>query len=186
MSHDPIKMSKTTPMQFLTAVLGSLFPPLFAIILIAVMVTKIEKGHAEAPASSMDDTEVEARIHPIGTLVAADPNAVHIDMQGEQVFNAVCTACHTPGALGAPKFGNKAMWGPRIKQGYATLISHAENGIRQMPPRGGNPDLTDLEIERAVAYMADAGGAKFTPPAAPTPAAPATSAAPTPAPTAAK
>ena len=115
---------------------------------------------------AMDAASVAARIQPVGQLNVVDANAVHVDKTGEEVFNAVCTACHTPGALGAPKFGNKAAWGPRIKQGYQTLISHAESGIRQMPPRGGNPDLSDLEIARAVAYMADAGGANFTPPAA--------------------
>ncbi len=176
MSDDHIKMSKTTPMQFVMALLGGLFAPLIAIVLIAGLVIKIQMGHAAVPPQIMDAKEVEARIHPVGELTVVDASAVHVDMTGEQVFNAVCTACHTPGALGAPKFGNKGDWGPRIKQGYPTLISHAENGIRQMPARGGNPDLTDLEIMRAVAYMADAGGAKFTPPAAPAPAAPAAAA----------
>jgi cytochrome c5 len=165
MSDDHTKMSKTTPMQFVMALLGSLFAPLFAIILIVIMVVKIQMGHATGAPQNMDPKEVEARIKPVGELVAADPNAVHVDMQGDQVFNAVCTACHTPGALGAPKFGNSAEWGPRIKQGYPTLISHALHGIRMMPARGGNADLSDLEVARAVAYMADHGGANFTPPA---------------------
>ncbi len=176
MSDDHIKMSKTTPMQFVMALLGSLFAPLLAIILIVGLVLKIQASHIPntPKMSEAQAAEVDARIKPVGTLVIADANAVHVEMTGEQVFNAVCTACHTPGALGAPKFGNKGDWGPRIAKGYATLISHAENGFNKMPARGGNPDLTDLEIARAVAYMADAGGAKFTPPAA----APAAAAAP--------
>ncbi len=178
MSDNHIKMGKTTPMQFIMAVLGGLFAPLVAIILIVGLVMKVQASHIPDTAKQAESVEaaVDARIKPVGTLVVADANAVHVELTGEQVFNAVCTACHTPGALGAPKFGNKGDWGPRIKQGYATLISHAENGIRQMPARGGNPDLSDLEIERAVAYMADAGGAKFTPPAAPAAAAPAAAA----------
>ncbi len=167
MSDDHVKMTKTTPLQFATALLGGLFAPLIVIFLIIMLLVKIHDSHAQEKPLAMDSAEVDARIAPVGHLVIADANAVHVDMTGEQVFNAVCTACHTPGAMGAPKFGNKAMWAPRIAQGYQTLISHALSGIRQMPPRGGNPNLSDLEIARAVAYMADAGGAKFTPPAAP-------------------
>lgn len=171
MSDDHTKMTKTTPLQFVMALLGGLFAPLIAIILIFSLIVKIHMSHAEQMSTAMDAASVDARIKPVAQLNIVDANAVHVDKTGEEVFNAVCTACHTPGALGAPKFGNKVEWGPRIKQGYQTLISHAESGIRQMPPRGGNPDLSDLEIARAVAYMADAGGAKFTPPAAPAPAA---------------
>jgi len=68
-------------------------------------------------------------------------------------------------ALGAPRFENKADWGPRIAQGYDTLIKNATAGIRQMPPRGG-ADLTDTELASAVAYMANAAGASFKAPAA--------------------
>ncbi len=177
MSDDHIKMTKTTPMQFTVALLGGLFAPLIVIFLIIMLLVKIHDSHAQERPLAMDSAAVDARIAPVGHLNIVDANAVHVDMTGEQVFNAVCTACHTPGALGAPKFGNKAMWAPRIAQGYQTLISHALSGIRSMPPRGGNPDLTNLEIARAVAYMADAGGAKFTPPAA-APATPAAAGAP--------
>lgn len=175
MSDDHIKMTKTTPMQFTVALLGGLFAPTIVIILIISLLVKIHMSHAQEIPLAMNPASVDARIAPVGQLTIVDANVVHVDKTGEQVFNAVCTACHTPGALGAPKFGNKAAWAPRIKQGYQTLISHALSGIRQMPPRGGNPDLSNLEIARAVAYMADAGGAKFTPPDAPaTPASAAT------------
>ena len=52
-----------------------------------------------------------------------------------------------------------------------------------MPPRGGNPDLSDVEVERAVVYMANRSGANFKEPAATTPAtaAPAAAAAAVPA-----
>ena len=33
-----------------------------------------------------------------------------------------------------------------------------------MPKRGGNPDLTDAELERAIAYMANSAGGNFTEP----------------------
>ena len=85
-------------------------------------------------------------------------------LTGEAVFNASCTSCHTSGALGAPKVANLGDWAPRIALGYDTLTKHAIEGIRQMPARGGDPDLSDVEIARAIAFMANQSGAKFTPP----------------------
>ena len=85
---------------------------------------------------------------------------------GEQVFAAQCTACHTAGALGAPKLGDADAWGPRIKSGFDALLHSALAGKGQMPPQGGG-DFTDFEIARAVVYMANKGGAKFAEPAAP-------------------
>jgi cytochrome c5 len=81
------------------------------------------------------------------------PAVSHAEMTGEQVFNSVCTACHTAGVMGAPKFGDKAAWAPRIKQGEATLVQHALHGIRMMPARGGKSSLTDGEVKAAVHYM---------------------------------
>ncbi len=173
MSDEHAEMTKTTPQQFFFALWGGLFAPLFAILLIVGLVAKIQGSHSHEASMAYNDQAVEERIHQVGEINLADPNAVHVDKTGAEVFAAVCIGCHGSGALGSPKFEDKSAWGPRIKQGYETLIQHALSGIRQMPARGGNPDLTDNEIANAVAYMANAGGAKFTPPAAAAPAAPA-------------
>lgn len=165
MSDDHAKMTKTTPQQFFFALWGGLFAPLFAILLIVGLVAKIQGSHSTEQSMAYNDVAVEERIHPAGELSLADPNVVHVDKTGAEVYTAVCLGCHASGALGAPKFENKGEWGTRIAQGYDTLIKHALEGIRQMPARGGNPDLTDIEIANAVAYMANAAGAKFTPPA---------------------
>ena len=165
MSDDHAEMTKTTPQQFFFALWGGLFAPLFAILLVVGLVAKIQGSHSTEQSMAYNDVAVEERIHPAGELNLADPNAVHVDKTGAEVYGAVCIGCHASGALGAPKFENKGEWSARIAQGYDTLIKHALEGIRQMPARGGNPDLTDIEIANAVAYMANAAGAKFTPPA---------------------
>ena len=94
----------------------------------------------------------------------------------------MCFSCHGSGALGAPRFDNKGDWGGRLGQGYDTLVKHAIEGIRQMPPRGGDSDLSDVEVARAVAYLANSAGANFKAPepaaAAPVPAAEAAPATP--------
>ena len=172
--------SKTSPMMILAAVVGVFAAPVIAIVLIVQLVLSIQAGHVDKDDSRMADAAVQARIKPFGEVKAIDPNAPRVEKTGEAVYTEVCSACHASGALGAPKYGNKGDWGKRIAQGYDTLIKHATEGLRSMPPRGGNPDLSDTELARAVAYMADAAGAHFTPKeppvsAAPAPAKPATS-----------
>jgi len=85
---------------------------------------------------------------------------------GEQVFGAQCTACHATGALGAPKLGDAAAWGPRIKTGFDALLHSALAGKGQMPPQGGG-DFSDFEIARAVVYMTGKAGGTFPEPTAP-------------------
>ena len=82
------------------------------------------------------------------------------------MFKTQCSACHAIGAAGAPKFGDKAAWAPRIKNGYTALLNSALKGKNAMGAQGGG-DHDDYEIGRAVVYMANAGGAKFPEPAAP-------------------
>lgn len=72
---------------------------------------------------------------------------------GEAVYNAACLACHTTGAAGAPKLGDKAAWEPRFAQGLDALIANAIKGKGAMPPKGGNPSWSDEEIENAVKFM---------------------------------
>ena len=167
------KMTQATPQEIIISVLAGLFAPLLAIFLIVQLVLGIQGKHQPDTTSEAAQKATLDRIKPFATLVAVDANAPKVEKSGQEVFEAVCTTCHTAGALGAPKFQNKSDWGPRIAQGYDTLIKHALEGIRQMPPRGGDADLSDTEVARAVAYMANAAGASFKAPEAAAPAAPA-------------
>ena len=89
-----------------------------------------------------------------------------------------CAADTSSGrSAGAPKFGDTGAWGPRLKQGFDTLVKHAVEGFKAMPAKGGNPDLDAVEVARAVAYIGNNSGGKFTEPAAPAAAAPAAAAA---------
>ena len=72
---------------------------------------------------------------------------------GKKTFDTVCFACHATGAAGAPKFGDKAAWAPRIAQGKDTLYNAALHGLRAMPAKGGNPSLPDADVKAAVDYM---------------------------------
>jgi cytochrome c5 len=115
-----------------------------------------EKPAEAAAAPAAPAAEVNAA-EPVA--VAAAPVAA--GKSGEEVYKAVCAMCHATGLMNAPKFGDKAQWEPRIKQGYDTLVTHANKGIRTMPAKGGNPSLSDAEVAGAVKYMANASGAAF-------------------------
>lgn len=74
---------------------------------------------------------------------------------GQTIFEGVCHTCHAAGLLGAPKFGDKADWAPRIAKGINTLHDHALHGFNAMPAKGGNADLLDVEVTNAVDYMVE-------------------------------
>lgn len=113
---------------------------------------------------SMSDEAVAQRLKPVGDVAIIDANTPKVLKTGGQVYAAVCSACHAAGVLNAPKFGDKAAWTPHVAGGYGHLVENAIKGIRGMPARGGDPDLSDLEVARAVAHMANAAGADFKPP----------------------
>jgi cytochrome c5 len=66
----------------------------------------------------------------------------------------------------APKIGDRAAWGPRIKQGLQGMLAVATKGKGAMPPRGGDASLTDAELTRAIIFMANQSGGQFKEPAA--------------------
>ena len=98
------------------------------------------------------------------SLAPADANAQHVDRTGKEVVDAQCIACHGSGAAGAPKIGDNRAWAKRAKQGLTGLTKNALAGIRKMPPHGGNPDLSDTEIERAITYMVNESGGHWAEP----------------------
>ena len=153
------------------------------LILLTQIVTDVPK-----PAKD-DDAAVLSRLKPVGELVLASASGPKGQLTGEQVFNQTCKTCHEAGLAGAPKVGDKSAWGKVIAQGQKTAVDHAINGIRAMPPKGGNPDFENVEVERAVVFMANQAGANWKAPppeagqaaAATTPAAPISTAAAAPA-----
>jgi cytochrome c5 len=174
-----------TPKQLITAVAGFFLVIVIGIILLVSFVTNQRLTGA---GSELQNKEAVAdRLRPVADtgFTLKDANAPKVLQGGQAVYTAVCAACHATGAAGAPKVGDNGAWSARIAQGFDTLVQHAVNGIRAMPAKGGNPDLDDVEVARAVAYMANQGGAKFKEPEAPAAAPAAAAAAAAPAATAA-
>lgn len=166
-----------TPKQLIAAVAGFFLVIVIGIILLVAFATN---RHLAGAGSEVQSPEAVAmRLRPVAEegYVLKDANAPKVLQNGQAVYTAVCVACHGTGAAGAPKAGDTAAWSTRIAQGYNTLVQHAVNGIRAMPAKGGNPDLDDVEVARAVVYMANQSGAKFKEPEAPATSAPAAAAA---------
>lgn len=161
--QSPIK----TPKQLITVIVLAFLVPVLLIVLLSQFVANIRSVDKDSPAMAPD--AVAKRLKPVGDLTFADAggDAAKAPKSGEEIYKSVCTACHASGAAGAPKFGDKSGWAPRLKEGQKTLLNSALKGKGAMPPRGGGADSSDLEVERAVVYMANQAGAKFKEPAAP-------------------
>ncbi|MET3913285.1 cytochrome c5 [Variovorax sp. OAS795] len=160
----PIK----NPKQLLLAVFFSFLVPILIIVGLVAYVVSGNKPAGTAEGDNMSlygvskdarDRELAERLKKVGAIEIRDANRPLA--AGDAVFKAQCAACHgAPGIPGAPHLNDAAAWGPRIGQGYETLLDHALHGKGAMPPQGGG-DFEDAEIGRAVVYMANAGGAKF-------------------------
>jgi cytochrome c5 len=133
-----------------------------ALVLLVGLVFFAPSNTATAGALSAD--QVAKRLAPVASLEFAASGPAHALRSGEVVYSGLCVACHGTGAAGAPKLGDKAAWKARIAQGYQTLVKHATEGYKGMPAKGGGADLDPQEVARAVAWIADQGGAGFKEP----------------------
>ncbi len=135
---------------------------------IFVLANVISAKQDEVIQSNPKAQELKAeRLMPIATAKMAkvvDPNAPVVEavaapINGQNIYEGACGACHTAGIAGAPKFADASAWANRITQGDAVLYEHAINGYQgeagYMPAKGGRADLSDEEVIAAVDYMVE-------------------------------
>jgi cytochrome c5 len=168
----PIK----TPGQLIAVVVASFLVPIALISIFAHLVTG--GAHTGKDSPTLSDDAIAQRLKPVGELVV-DPNqpppapAAPVNVaaiaaptpgkaapaaggdtaKGESIFNTTCTACHSTGAAGAPKIGDKTAWGPRLKDGMPAVYAFAMKGKGAMPPKGGNASLSETDVKAAVDFM---------------------------------
>lgn len=169
----PISKSDQSFLRQFSVMLGGLVVLTLVLILSALAIYE----HAPHETNPDEPAQIAERIAPAGAVyagntgraamqAAADAAAKAAASQvayggttdGKTIYDHLCTSCHTAGIAGAPKLGNKSMWGPRIAEGLDTLIKHATEGYHGpdgnfMPPKGGNPALTDEQIKAAVTWI---------------------------------
>jgi cytochrome c5 len=124
---------------------------------------RLDRGTLLASGSN-----VAERIKPVGEIAVAAAETRQAPAKeavsastpvrdGQQVYQASCVACHGAGIAGAPKVEDKGQWAARIAKGVDALYASAAKGVQGsagvMPPRGGNPALSDAELRAAVEYM---------------------------------
>lgn len=112
---------------------------------------------------------VEQRIAPVGAVRSGEagaaalaeaqaaaaeiPSAEDAVVDGAAVYGSLCMACHETGVSDAPIRGSELMAAREAERGLEGLVSNAINGLNVMPPRGGNPALTDEQVRAAVEHM---------------------------------
>jgi cytochrome c5 len=153
-----------TPKQLIWTIILSFVLPVVIIILLVSFVALDDKP--AAGSDGLGEEAVARRLQPVGAVEIRDLSSPAAMRSGEQVYNAVCTACHGIGVAGAPKTGDEAAWAPRLKTGYDALLAAVLNGKGAMPKQSGG-DFADYEIARAVVFLANKGGGKFDEPKAP-------------------
>jgi cytochrome c5 len=162
-THDEHSSFIKTPQQLIVVILLSFLVPIIGIILLVQLVV----GSPTADPAALTPEKVAARIKPVSGIEMGAPAAAPGARSGEAIVKATCAACHQAGVAKAPKLGDKAEWAPHIKMGLNAMVQTAIKGKGAMPPRGGDASLTDVEVTRAVTFMANSAGANFKEPAAP-------------------
>ena len=145
--------------------------------IVLILVARAIYGHEPKETDPNAQAQVAARLAPAGAVYAGNTGRAAMQAateaaakaaasqvayggttDGKTIYDNLCTSCHTAGVAGAPKLGDKAMWAPRIAEGLDTLIKHATEGYHGpdgnfMPPKGGNPALTDAQVKAAVTWI---------------------------------
>jgi cytochrome c5 len=103
-------------------------------------------------------------IYPLTLSFALSISSAAFAQLGENTYKQVCASCHGSGVLNAPKLGDKAKWAPLIAEGQVILTAHGYVGVRGMPAKGGNPNLSIEQFSDAVVYMANQSGGNWKSP----------------------
>jgi len=175
---DPIQENiDTHPVKLAIGIVVGAFALIVGIIMLAHFAVNAYGGRSLKNDPSMSEANVAKRIAPVAK-VTIDPNApppapaaapVAVAAAapapaaasgaaagadaGKATYDKTCAVCHAAGVAGAPKLGDKAAWAPRVGQGKDALHASALKGKGAMPPKGGNPALSDADVKAAVDYM---------------------------------
>ncbi|HZM34409.1 MAG TPA: c-type cytochrome [Burkholderiales bacterium] len=163
-THDQHSSFIKTPQQLAVVVVLAFLVPIVGIVLIIQLVV----GRPAADPNAMTPEAVAARIAPVGRVEFGAPGAAAEQpapkpqvaaagkpqaVDGKAVYTQTCVACHMQSVAGSPPLGDKAAWAPRIKTGLDALVQSVMKGKGAMPPKGGNPALSDAQIRAAVEFM---------------------------------
>lgn len=156
-THDQHESFIKTPQQLVVVILLAFLVPIIGIILVVQLVL----SRPGADPNALTPEAVNARIQPVARVELGAPSAAPGSRAAADIVKNTCAACHQTGAANAPKLGNAEEWAPRVKTGINAMVQSVIKGKGAMPPKAGDPSLTDNEIHNAVVLMANQAGGKF-------------------------
>lgn len=110
-----------------------------------------EKKDANSAQAQSTDTQTESTDQALPELNQEDLAS------GEATYNKYCHVCHKEGIAGAPKLGNKELWGPRAAKGMETLIKHVTEGYTGetgiMPLKGTCMECNEEDFRKAITFL---------------------------------
>ena len=166
-------MSQSQDTAFIRQFSGILIG-LLLLTIVLIFVARSLQTETEVDANPSQKIIAEQRVKPVSAIHTGDESAEELaeaqaatspapaseavaeegaGIDGEAVYNGLCGTCHQAGVAGAPVSGSDQMAERLSEKGLDTLVSNAINGLNVMPPRGGNPGLTDEQIRAAVEFM---------------------------------
>ena len=93
-------------------------------------------------------------------LAGAAPAFAHGDGAGKAIYEQTCVACHgVKGKSSIPGVADLAGRNGPLTKSDGELITSIRDGVQRpgsmmtMPPKGGNPALTDEEIQAVLDYI---------------------------------
>lgn len=145
---------------------------IIGLMLITVIIIILARSLQEEPSGEMNPSHqalAEQRISPVSAVRVGEEGAAALAeaqtaaapaaesppeaIDGGQVYNGLCMSCHDAGVAGAPVKGSEDMAQRVSEKGMETVVANAINGINVMPPKGGNPALSDEQVRAAVEFM---------------------------------
>ena len=159
-THDEHSSFIKTPQQLIVVIALAFLVPIIGIVLLVQLVV----SQPSADPNAMTPESIAERLKPVGRIelgavmqaagpAAAKARAKSGPADGKTVYDKTCVACHAVSVAGSPKLGDKTAWAPRIKTGIAALVQSVTKGKGAMPPKAGNPALTEAELKAAVEFM---------------------------------
>jgi cytochrome c5 len=142
----------------------------FVVLTIAlIFVARNWQSPPDADANPSQRILAEQRISPMGAVRYGDAGSAALAeaqsaavetapeseavVDGSAVYGGLCKTCHDTGVADAPISGSEQMAERLAANGLEGVVQNAINGLNAMPPRGGNPTLTDAQIQAAVEFM---------------------------------
>ncbi len=134
-------------------------------LILSLLAASLAAAGCSSPPSSTDTTSTPTATGTTAATSSPPPAAMTAGdaAKGKTAYDGTCSACHGPDGkgvegLGKPLVGS-AMLGLKdedlvafIVKGRPPTDTANTTGI-DMPPRGGNPALTDQDLADVVAYM---------------------------------